>query len=40
MAVNIQDYVGIGIDPEMGKRHEIKYLPKDAAMLVCNRCTS
>ena len=30
MAVNIQDYVGIGIDPKTGRRHEIKYLPKDA----------
>lgn len=30
MAVNVLDYVGIGIDPKTGRRHEIKYLPKDA----------
>jgi len=30
LAVNVLDYVGIGIDPKTGRRHEIKYLPKDA----------
>ena len=30
MAVNVLDYVGIGINPKTGRRHEIKYLPKDA----------
>ena len=29
MAVNINDYVGFGIDPTTGRRHAIKYLPKD-----------
>lgn len=30
MAVNVEDYVGIGIDPKTGRRHAINYLPKDA----------
>lgn len=30
MAVNVLDYVGIGIDPKTGRRHEIKFLPKVA----------
>ncbi len=30
MAVNVLDYVGIGIDPKTGKKHAINYLPKVA----------